>query len=83
MMVLRDSYDVYANITIRQLTLGWPINLGWWSWNQRDQGTVLDSIHVIHNHNWLTSRDWPATLSGQCVVGGIYGSGSIQQVVHT
>ena len=74
-----DSHAVYTNITIWQLTLGWPINLGWWEWDQADEGTVIDTVWVIHNHNWVTSGGWPATLAGQCVVGGIYGSGSVKR----
>ena len=49
------------------------------NWNQPDIDTVIDSIYVIHNHNWVTSSAWPETASGQCVVGGIYGSGAIKQ----
>jgi hypothetical protein len=74
-----DSYGVYQNITIWQLTLGWPINLGWWAWNQDDISAVIDSVYVIHNHNWASSKGWPATQSGQCTIGAVYGSGSVQQ----
>jgi hypothetical protein len=74
-----DSYGVYKDITIWQLALGWPINFGWWNWNQPDVSTVVDSIYVIHNHNWMSSADWPETSSGQCVVGGIYGSGAVKR----
>mmetsp|Transcript_24385 Transcript_24385/g.55677 ORF Transcript_24385/g.55677 Transcript_24385/m.55677 type:complete len:778 (-) Transcript_24385:57-2390(-) len=73
-----DSHGIYRNITIWQLTLGWPINFGWWNWNQPDIDTVVTSIYIIHNHNWATSSGWPETQSGQCVVGGIYGSGAIK-----
>lgn len=71
-----DSHGIYKDITIWQLALGWPINFGWWNWNQPDVDTTVDSIYVVHNHNWLTSTSWPDTQSGQCVVGGIYGSGA-------
>lgn len=71
-----DSHGIYKDITIWQLALGWPINFGWWNWNQPDVGTTVDSIYVVHNHNWVTSPQWPATKSGQCTVGGIYGSGA-------
>jgi len=74
-----DSHGIYTDITIWQLTLGWPINFGWWNWNQPDVDTVVDSVNVIHNHNWVTSPNWPETQSGQCVVGGIYGSGAVKQ----
>lgn len=74
-----DSHAVYQNITIWQQTLGWPINFGWWNWDQDDIDTVVDSVYVIHNHNWLQSKDWPETDSGQCVVGGIYGSGAVKR----
>jgi len=74
-----DSHGVYRNITIWQLTLGWPINFGWWNWNQPDVDTVVDGVYVIHNHNWVTSPQWPATPSGQCVVGAVYGSGAVKQ----
>ncbi|GMI14138.1 hypothetical protein TrLO_g5409 [Triparma laevis f. longispina] len=73
-----DSHGVYKNITIWQQALGWPINFGWWNWNQPDLGTVVEDIYVIHNHNWHTSAGWPETASGQCVIGGIYGSGSVK-----
>ncbi len=73
-----DSHGIYKDITIWQLALGWPINFGWWNWNQPDVGTIVDSIYVIHNHNWITSPNWPATASGQCTVGGIYGSGALK-----
>eukprot|EP00316_Scyphosphaera_apsteinii_P011525 CAMPEP_0119304454 /NCGR_PEP_ID=MMETSP1333-20130426/5669_1 /TAXON_ID=418940 /ORGANISM="Scyphosphaera apsteinii, Strain RCC1455" /LENGTH=695 /DNA_ID=CAMNT_0007307347 /DNA_START=166 /DNA_END=2250 /DNA_ORIENTATION=+ len=74
-----DSHGVYTNITIWQQALGWPINLGWWSWVQPDIGTVLEDIYVIHNHNWHTSGGWPETKSGQCTIGAIYGSGSVKK----
>ncbi len=74
-----DSNGIYRDITIWQLTLGWPINFGWWNWNQPDVDTVVDSINVIHNHNWVTSPNWPETRSGQCIVGGVYGSGAVKQ----
>jgi len=74
-----DSHGIYKDITIWQLTLGWPINFGWWNWNQPDVDTVIDSISVIHNHNWVTSPNWPETESGQCVIGGIYGSGAVKE----
>lgn len=74
-----DSHGIYNDITIWQLTLGWPINFGWWNWNQPDVDTVIDSIYVIHNHNWVTSPNWPENQSGQCIVGGIYGSGAVKQ----
>ncbi len=74
-----DSHGIYKDITIWQLTLGWPINFGWWNWNQPDVDTVIDSINVIHNHNWVTSPQWPETQSGQCVIGGVYGSGAIKK----
>ena len=73
-----DSHGIYKDITIWQLALGWPINFGWWNWNQPDLGTIVDSIYVIHNHNWITSPNWPETESGQCTVGGIYGSGALK-----
>mmetsp|Transcript_14777 Transcript_14777/g.21797 ORF Transcript_14777/g.21797 Transcript_14777/m.21797 type:complete len:607 (-) Transcript_14777:178-1998(-) len=73
-----DSGALYQNIVIWQLPLGWPINLGWWGWTQKDENTVVDSIYLIHNQNWMTSGDWPTTKSGQCVVGGVYGSSSIK-----
>ena len=34
---------------------------------------------MIHNHNWHTSGGWPETQSGQCTIGGIYGSGSVKK----
>eukprot|EP00588_Corethron_pennatum_P007292 CAMPEP_0194283966 /NCGR_PEP_ID=MMETSP0169-20130528/26543_1 /TAXON_ID=218684 /ORGANISM="Corethron pennatum, Strain L29A3" /LENGTH=793 /DNA_ID=CAMNT_0039029683 /DNA_START=19 /DNA_END=2400 /DNA_ORIENTATION=+ len=74
-----DSHGIYRDITIWQLTLGWPINFGWWNWNQPDVDTVVENVHVIHNHNWVTSKGWPETKSGQCVVGGIYGSGAVKK----
>lgn len=40
---------------------------------------MIDSINVIHNHNWVTSSKWPETQSGQCVIGGIYGSGAVKE----
>ena len=40
---------------------------------------MIDSISVIHNHNWVTSPNWPETESGQCVIGGIYGSGAVKE----
>jgi len=40
---------------------------------------VIDSIYVIHNHNWIDSEVWPPGESGQCVVGGMYGSGAVKQ----
>lgn len=55
------------------------IDFGWWNWNQPDVDTVIDSINVIHNHNWVTSSSWPETQSGQCVIGGIYGSGAVKE----
>ncbi|GMH74457.1 hypothetical protein TrST_g2265 [Triparma strigata] len=73
-----DSHGVYKNVTIWQQALGWPINFGWWNWNQPDVGTVVEDIYVIHNHNWHTSGGWPETASGQCTIGGIYGSGSVK-----
>lgn len=69
---------LYQNITIWQLPLGWPINLGWWGWQQADANTVIDGVYLIHNQNWMTSNGWPETASGQCVVGGIYGTSSIK-----
>jgi hypothetical protein len=74
-----DSHGIYKDITIWTLSLGWPINFGWWNWNQPDVDTTIDSIYVIHNHNWITSPQWPSTKSGQCTVGGIYGSGAHKQ----
>ena len=74
-----DSYGVYKRITIWQLTLGWPINFGWWNWNQPDVDTIIDSVYIIHNHNWVTSPNWPATQSGQCIIGGVYGSGAVKE----
>ena len=71
-----DSHGIYKDMTIWQLSLGWPINFGWWNWNQPDVGTTIDSIYVIHNQNWITSPQWPETQSGQCIVGGVYGSGA-------
>ena len=73
-----DSHGVYTNVTIWQLPLGWPINFGWWSWVQPDVNTVVEDIYVIHNHNWHTSGGWPETQSGQCTIGGIYGSGAVK-----
>jgi hypothetical protein len=88
-----DAHGIYRNIVVWQLALGWPINVGWWNWGtgdgedggavvdadaDRDQNTVIDSIFVIHNHNWVSSKDWPETQSGQCVVGGVYGSGVVK-----
>jgi len=74
-----DSHGIYKDITIWQLALGWPINFGWWNWNQPDVDTTVDSVYVVHNHNWLTSPNWPGTVSGQCTVGGIYGSGAVKK----
>ena len=75
-----DTGGVYRNIVIWQLTLGWPINFGWWNWGSRtDERTLVDTVYVIHNHNWVSSHDWPETKSGQCVVGGVYGSGVAKQ----
>lgn len=74
-----DSNGVYKDITIWQLTLGWPINFGWWNWNQPDVDTIVDNVYIIHNHNWVTSPDWPENSSGQCIVGGVYGSGAVKQ----
>ncbi|GMI35654.1 hypothetical protein TeGR_g13029 [Tetraparma gracilis] len=71
-----DSYGVYTNVTIWQQALGWPINFGWWNWNQPDVNTEIEDIYVIHNHNWHTSGGWPESASGQCTIGGIYGSGA-------
>jgi hypothetical protein len=73
-----DSHGRYTNITIWQQTLGWPINFGWWNWNQPDENTVVEDIYVIHNHNWWSSGGWPETKSGQCVIGGVYGSGAVK-----
>ena len=61
-----------------QLALGWPINFGWWNWNQPDIDTVVEDVHIIHNHNWQTSGGWPESPSGQCTIGGIYGSGAVK-----
>jgi len=72
-----DSDAVYSNIVLWQLALGWPINLGWWQWNQPDDNALVDSIHVIHNHNWVSSFD--REDSGQCTVGAVYGSGAIKR----
>lgn len=74
-----DSHGVYKNITIWQLALGWPINFGWWNWVQPDIATVVEDVYVIHNHNWHTSGGWPETKSGQCTIGGIYGSGAVKK----
>ena len=73
-----DSGALYQDITIWQLPLGWPINLGWWSWQQPDEGTVIDGVYLIHNQNWMTSEGWPETKSGQCVIGGVYGTSSVK-----
>ncbi|GMI48064.1 hypothetical protein TrCOL_g11427 [Triparma columacea] len=74
-----DSNGLYTNVTIWQQTLGWPINFGWWNWNQPDENTRLEDIYVIHNHNWKSSADWPETQSGQCTIGAIYGSGAVKK----
>ena len=75
-----DSNGVYRNIVIWQLTLGWPINLGWWNWGaEEDQNTIISDIFLIHNHNWVSSKDWPESESGQCVIGGVYGSGVVKR----
>eukprot|EP00520_Triparma_pacifica_P009227 CAMPEP_0118644180 /NCGR_PEP_ID=MMETSP0785-20121206/6798_1 /TAXON_ID=91992 /ORGANISM="Bolidomonas pacifica, Strain CCMP 1866" /LENGTH=716 /DNA_ID=CAMNT_0006535915 /DNA_START=100 /DNA_END=2246 /DNA_ORIENTATION=- len=74
-----DSNGVYTNVTIWQQTLGWPINFGWWNWNQADENTLLEDIYVIHNHNWHSSAGWPETMSGQCTIGAIYGSGAVKK----
>mmetsp|Transcript_11164 Transcript_11164/g.16791 ORF Transcript_11164/g.16791 Transcript_11164/m.16791 type:complete len:766 (-) Transcript_11164:110-2407(-) len=73
-----DSGAHYERITVWQLGLGWPINLGWWGWTQDDVGTSVENVYLIHNQNWMTSNDWPTTNSGQCVVGGVYGSSSVK-----
>jgi len=73
-----DAGSLYTRITIWQLPLGWPINLGWWSWTSDDRDTVVDTVYVIHNQNWMTSEGWPTTKSGQCVVGGMYGSSAVK-----
>ena len=74
-----DSGGLYKNIVIWQLALGWPINFGWWNWGSKsDAGTLIEDIYLIHNHNWVSSADWPETESGQCVVGGVYGSGVVK-----
>ena len=85
-----DANGVYQNVVIWQLALGWPINLGWWNWGTGDGGgggggdggsdenTVVNNIYLIHNHNWVSSQAWPETKSGQCVVGGVYGSGVVK-----
>ena len=73
-----DSHGIYKNLVVWQLTLGWPINFGWWGWNEPDHGTTIDSVHVIHNHNWISSPRWPETPSGQCIIGGVYGSGAVK-----
>lgn len=49
-----DSGARYERITIWQLGLGWPINLGWWGWTQNDVDTVVENIYLIHNQNWMT-----------------------------
>ena len=41
--------------------------------------TTVEDIYVIHNHNWATSAGWPETPSGQCVIGGVYGSGAVKK----
>ena len=74
-----DSHGIYRDITIWQLMLGWPINFGWWNWNQPDVDTLVENIYVIHNQNWASSSGWPETESGQCVVGGVYGSGAVKK----
>ena len=74
-----DSHGIYTNITIWQNGLGWPINFGWWNWVQPDISTVVEDVYVIHNHNWHTSGGWPETASGQCTIGGIYGSGAVKK----
>ena len=38
----------------------------------------MEDVHIIHNHNWQTSGGWPETQSGQCTIGGIYGSGAVK-----
>jgi hypothetical protein len=43
---------------------------------QPDVNTEIEDIYVIHNHNWHTSGGWPESASGQCTIGGIYGSGA-------
>ena len=74
-----DSHGIYRDITIWQLMLGWPINFGWWNWNSPDVSTTVENIYVIHNQNWASSAGWPETQSGQCVVGGVYGSGAVKE----
>ena len=49
-----DSGARYERITIWQLGLGWPINLGWWGWTQDDVGSVVENVYLIHNQNWMT-----------------------------
>lgn len=49
-----DSGAHYERITIWQLGLGWPINLGWWGWTQDDVGTSVENVYLIHNQNWMT-----------------------------
>ncbi len=34
---------------------------------------------MIHNHNWYTSGNWPASLSGQCTIGAVYGTGAVKR----
>jgi len=39
----------------------------------------VDTVHVIHNHNWVSSDTDPSGPSGQCTVGAVYGSGSVKR----
>lgn len=36
-----DSHVVFESIVVWQLALGFPINLGWWQWNQAEERQVL------------------------------------------
>lgn len=56
-----DSGAHYNRITVWQLGLGWPINLGWWGWTQDDVGTSVENVYLIHNQNWMTRY-----VSGLC-----------------
>jgi len=57
-----DSGALYQNITIWQLPLGWPINLGWWGWTQPDEATVVEGVYVIHNQNWYKLTKSTSTI---------------------
>ena len=64
-----DSGARYERITVWQLGLGWPINLGWWGWTQNDVGTVVENIYLIHNQNWMTRY---VKWAGSCFVVAVF-----------